>query len=99
MASDRIVRFTEDFFDRLETLLPEERSATGTPSVTDFLVFDLPPIRDRLVHDFDGETLWTDEDDIRVCIGTGVLVRYIAVFARAVDDGSVEAFWLTLDGG
>ena len=99
MTTNRIVRFTDDFFDRLETLLPEERSASGTPSVTDFLVFDVPPIRDRLAHNFEGETLSTDEDDIRVCIGTGVLVRYIAVFARTVADGSVEAFWLNIDTG
>jgi hypothetical protein len=39
---EREVRFTEQFFDRLELLLPSERGADGTPSITDFLLIDLP---------------------------------------------------------
>jgi hypothetical protein len=45
---DRTVRFTEQFFDRLDELLPEQRASDGTPSITDFLLLDLPAIRDRL---------------------------------------------------
>jgi hypothetical protein len=37
---ERQVRFTEQFFDRLDTLLPSERGTDGTPSVTDFLLLD-----------------------------------------------------------
>ena len=99
MTTDRPVRFTEDFFDRLDVLLPERRSADGTLSVTDFLLFDLPPIRDKLAGDFKGETLPTDDAGIRVYVGHGVLVRHVAVFARLDNDGSVEVFWLSLDVG
>lgn len=42
MRADRLVRFTDEFFDRLDTLLAEERTVDGSPSVTDFLVFDVP---------------------------------------------------------
>jgi hypothetical protein len=45
---ERQVRFTEQFFNRLEWLLPGERAADGMPSITDFLLFDLPRVRDRL---------------------------------------------------
>jgi hypothetical protein len=47
-VTERSVRFTEGFFDRLEELLPTERGADGTPSITDFLVFEIPGLRDRL---------------------------------------------------
>jgi hypothetical protein len=55
-VTDRRIRFTEQFFDRLDALLPTERGADGAPSVTDFLLLDLPRVRDRLVHDFEGNT-------------------------------------------
>ncbi len=64
--------------------------------MTDFLVFDLPTLRDDLARDFEGRTLPTDDPDVRVYIGTGVLVRALAVFA-ALDDDAVEAFWITID--
>ena len=48
---ERAVRFTEEFFERLDSLLPEDRGDDGTPSVTDFLAFELPAIRDRLASD------------------------------------------------
>lgn len=50
---ERQVRFTEELFDRLDTLLPGERGLDGTPSVTDFLLFDLPTVRDRRAADFE----------------------------------------------
>ena len=94
---NRSVRFTEDFFARLELLLPEERDDDGTPSVTDFLVFDIPPIRDKLARHFEAETLQTDDAQVRVYIGGGILVRHIAVFVTLGEDGGVEAFWITID--
>lgn len=48
---ERQVRFTEQFFDRLDTLLPSERGADGTPSVTDSVLLDLPAVRDRVAAD------------------------------------------------
>ena len=94
---NRSVRFTEDFFARLELLLPEERDGDGTPSVTEFLVFDIPPIRDKLARHFEAETLPTDDPQVRVYIGGGVLVRHIAVFVTLGEDDGVEAFWITID--
>ena len=97
LTTDRIVRFTEDFFERLDQLLPEERRADGTLSATDFLVFELPPISERLARSFEDSTLATEDDDVRLFVGHGLLVRYIAVFARLEHDGSVAAFWVSLD--
>ncbi len=89
------VRFTEEFFDQLE-LLPTERGADGTPSVTDFLLLELPSVRDQLATDFVGSTLGTDDPDIRVFIGAGILVGRFAVFG-VLDGDIVEAFWVTID--
>ncbi len=77
--TERWVRFTENFFDRLDTLLPEERGAAGTPSATDFIVFEVPPIRDRLAADAMGTTLPIDDPSVRVSVTSGVLVSRIAV--------------------
>ena len=96
MTIDRRVRFTEDFFDRLEGLLPEERGADGTPSVTDFIAFELPPIRDRLAQDALGATVPTLLPDVRACIGTGVMFSAFVVYVR-VDEHEVEAFWVSFD--
>ncbi len=51
--SDRLVRFTQHFFDRPDELLPSSRGADGSPSATDFLLYDLPRIRDLLAADLD----------------------------------------------
>ena len=93
---ERQVRFTEQFFDRLDELLPTERSAVGAPSVTDFLLIDLPTVRDRLAADFERNTLDTGDPGTRVFIGSGVLVSRFAIFA-ALESGIVEAFWLTIE--
>jgi hypothetical protein len=95
-VSDRIVRFTEQFFDRLDLLLPDSRDETGTPSITDFLLHDLPAVRDRLSRNYEGNTLSTGEVDVRVYIGAGVLVPRFAVYV-ALEDDDVEAFWITID--
>ena len=97
LTTNRIVRFTEEFFDQLDVLLPEERGADGRPSVTDFMVFEAPTIGDKLGRDYEGETLSTDDAVVRVYVGNGVLVRQVAVFARLEHDDSVAAFWLSLD--
>ena len=36
MTTSRRVHFSDEFFGRLDALLPEERGADGTPSVSDF---------------------------------------------------------------
>lgn len=66
--------------------------------MTDFLVFDLPAVRDRLARDFEGSTLATGDPDVRVYVGVGALVPFFAVFA-VLDGGAGEAFWITIDQG
>lgn len=97
MATERVVRFIDSFFTRLDQLLPEERTANGKPSVTDFLVFDLPRVHDKLARDVYGQTLPTDEPGVRVYVGLGALVWRLAIFVTVMPDGDVEAFWLSLD--
>jgi hypothetical protein len=90
-VTERSVRFTEGFFDRLEELLPTERGADGTPSITDFLVFEIPGLRDRLAADAVGSTTPTTVDGIRAYIGVGILVPAVLVYV-AVDEFEVEVF-------
>jgi hypothetical protein len=94
---EREVRFTEQFFDRLDWLLPEERSSMGEPSVTDFLLMELPTIRDLLSSRFEDVTVATSDPDVRVCVVTGVLVKAVAVFASIDQRDRVEVFWLVID--
>jgi hypothetical protein len=47
------VRVAESFFEQLDRRLSTDRDADGTPSVTDFLVLDLPAVVDRFASDFD----------------------------------------------
>jgi len=98
VAIERRVRFTEEFFDRLDELLPEERSADGTPSATDFLVFELPSIRDRLAADALDATLMTERSSVRISITSGVLVDRIALY-MLVGSTEVVVFDLDLDIG
>ena len=98
MTIDRQVRFTEEFFERLDFLLPEERGADGIPSVTDFLVFEVPPIRDRLATDAIGTTLPTPTRWVRVSVTSGVLIPRIAVYVFVTAD-EVEVFDVDLDLG
>lgn len=94
---ERAVRFTEEFFDRLDSLLPEDRGADGAPSVTDFLAFELPAIRDRLAADYEGSTMPTVDADVRVLVGAGLFVRTVALYAAIDAAGTVTVFWITLD--
>ena len=81
--SDRLVRFTESFFEDLDGQLPEERSASGAPSATDFLLYDLPRLRDALASGFEASTLPVpDLAPIRVLAGTGTLVAAVALYAN-----------------
>lgn len=64
--TERRVRFTEGFFERLEVLLPEERGADGTPSVTDFIAFEVPAIRDRLAVDAAAEDVEVFDLDLEL---------------------------------
>lgn len=98
LVAERLVRFTDQFFDRLGLLLPEERGADGTPSVTDFLMLDLPSVRDELAQRYEDRTLSTDDPDVRVYIGSGTLVRAFAIYASQTDD-TIDVFWVSIDLG
>jgi hypothetical protein len=79
---DRLVRFTESFFEDLDDQLPEQRSASGAPSATDFLLYDLPRLRDALASGYEESTLPVpDLAPIRVLAGTGTLVAAAALYA------------------
>ena len=54
----------------------------------------MPAVRDRLATNYDDNTLATDDPDVRVYIGFGVLVNRFAIYTEA---DIVEAFWLTID--
>ncbi len=96
--AERIVRFTESFFERLEALLPSERGADGTPSITDFLVLEVPGLRDGLAADAIGLTRSTSHEGIRVYINTGLLMPGVVMY-MVVNEHDVEVFHVSFDAG
>ena len=94
--AERQVRFTQTFFDRLDDLLPDERGADGSPSATDFLLYELPRIRDLLASDFERNTLPAEEPPVRLYVGTGTLVKSVALYAVIAADEAVEVIWLLI---
>lgn len=93
----RVVRFAPSFFDDLDQLLPARRLADGTPSESDFLVFDIPPARDRLAENFEANTTVVPPGGhVRVMVATGVLVPYFALYAVLADDGAVEVLSVSI---
>ena len=98
MSRRRPVRVTQQFFDRRDQLLPEERSSTGTPSTTDFLLHDMPTIIDTLATDFDSvTTVVPGVAGVRVMVTVGMLVDFIAVYAAVSADGGIELLYLDLE--
>jgi hypothetical protein len=94
---DRRVRCTEKFFNRLDSLLPEERSAFGEPSVTDFIVHECQEFAIGWPKDFAANTMGTADPEVRAHMAGGVLFSTIAVYASVDDDGDIHAFWLSID--
>ena len=87
---DRSVRFLPQFFDELDSQLPDQRSADGAPSAADFLLYDLPSIRDLLASDFERYTLAVPEaGPVRAFIGAGNLVSSVAIYAYLDDEDTV----------
>ena len=99
MTGRRQTRVTDQFFDRLDELLPSERTAAGAPSATDFVAYDLPPVLDELAGRYEDVTLPVDESSgaVRVFIGVGALVQRFAVYTELVTDDVIEVFWLDVD--
>ena len=72
--------------------------SNGEPSVTDFLVFDLPNVVERFATGFD--TLPESMMGIsasRMLITAGSLVRYMVVYALLLSDHSIELIGIDLD--
>lgn len=79
---DRPIRFAESFFHDLDHYLPSDRDKAGNPSTMDFLLHDLPRLRDLLSSDFEANTMPVPEHaPLRVLVGTGTLVASVAVYA------------------
>ena len=98
--AERLVRFAQSFFDHLDSLFDAERGADGTPSSMDFLLYDLPRIRDRLADDFEGNTMAVAEvAELRVLIGAGLLAPTVAVYAYLVTADIVEVIGLSVGTG
>ncbi len=94
----REVRVAEQFFDRLDELFPNERSPTGGPSATDFLLHEMPHIIDRLAEDLERSTHEIDgAPTVRTLVTSGSLVRFIAIYVTLAPDGSVSVIWLDID--
>jgi len=94
----RQVRVASTFFDRLDELLPEERSATGVASTADFLLHEIPPLIDLLADDYEDATLEVPGvPDVRVLIASGVLVAHLAMYVVLADDDAVEIIYLEID--
>lgn len=95
--AERPVRFLPQFFEELDQQLPTERGHDGAPSATDFLLYDLPTIRDALASDFERNTLEVaGAEPIRVLIGSGTLVRAVAVYAFLTPVGVVAVIGVAI---
>jgi hypothetical protein len=98
LSERRQVRVSPSFFDRLDQLLPAERSASGAPSTADFLLHEIPPLIDVLAMEYDTTTLAVEGvPGVRVLIAAGVLLPYLAVFTLVASDGAIEIIYLEID--
>jgi hypothetical protein len=94
----RRVRVAESLFEQLERLLPADRGPNGEPSITDFLVLDLPAVVDRFATDFDVLPEALDGvPSIRALVTTGRLVGAFVVYGIESADGSVDLIAVELD--
>ena len=97
MTARRQVRVAPSFFDRLDELLPEERTATGKPSATDFLLHEIPTVIDRLAEDYERHTMvLTAAPEFRVMIAAGILIPRFSIYTLQAADGAVEIVYLEL---
>jgi hypothetical protein len=95
---ERLVRFNDSFFDDLDDQLPSERSASGSPSATDFLLYDLPRLRDTLAAHFDSATVPVPGyEPLRVLIAAGTLVASVALYALLGSNGDIFVVALEIE--
>lgn len=88
-----------EFFERLDELLPQERTPQGDPSTADFLLHDLTAIIDTLAGEFPNRTLPVDGTDIRVLVVAGMTLPFVAIYVREVDSTTVEVLSIDIDRG
>jgi len=86
-----------EFFDRLDELLPAERTETGRPSTADFVLHDLTAIIDTLADDYEGSTLPVPSTDTHLLVTAGMTVSYVAIYVRLRTEDTVEVLSLDLD--
>ena len=85
------VRFAPSFFAVLDDQLPEHRSSTGSPSANDFLVFDLPRVRDQLARNFERFTsLARPGEFVHVYIRAGAIVPYFVLYLVQAEQGVID---------
>lgn len=98
MSARRQVRVAPSFFNRLDELLPADRTGTGTPSTGDFLLHELPPLIDALAEDHGAVTLAVEGlPQVRVLIAAGALIPRLALYVTVAEDGAVEIIYLQID--
>jgi len=57
------------------------------PSATDFLLHELPRLRDLLAEDYESNTLEIDGwDDLRILVQSGILVRSVPLYVAATTE-------------
>jgi hypothetical protein len=87
----RVVRFSDQFFASLDEQLSTDRPGDGQPSVTDFLAFEVPTLRDRLAEDLEGCTTTVPPGhQVRAYVGSGVLVTFFIALVVVRADNVVE---------
>jgi hypothetical protein len=97
VTSRRRVVVLPEFFDRLDELLPAERTATGRPSTADFALHDLTAIIDTLADDYEGSTMPVPGTATRLLVTAGMTVSFAAIYVRVRADDTVEVLSLDLD--
>lgn len=98
MSGRREVRVSPSFFERLDELLPDERTPDGRPSATDFLLHELPSIIDLLATDYERVTLEVEEvPGVRVLVTAGRLVTRVAFYVALAPDDGVEVIYLDVE--
>ena len=98
MSGRREVRVSPSFFERLDELLPDERTPDGKPSATDFLLHELPSIIDLLATDYERVTLDIEEvPGVRVLVTAGRLVDRVAIYVALGPDDGVEVIYLDVE--
>jgi hypothetical protein len=97
-VSRRQVRVTAAFFDQLDKQFGTERGPDGEPSVTDFIVIDLPAIIERFAEGFDElPEAVVGVGGVRTLVAPGVLVDIFVVYGMLADDGVVDLLAVTFE--